>query len=95
MPAVFSFWLGGTILWGPTLGVSCYQWAISETGSSPVVLSVAATSMLIIMPLARWLEKDTSNRKQIAFTLLAVAWPLAVAWLVSFAFYGIASRLLA
>jgi len=30
-----------------------------------------------------------------AFTLLAIIWPLAVAWLVSFAFYGIASRLLA
>jgi ferrous iron transport protein B len=30
-----------------------------------------------------------------AFTALAVAWPLAVAWLVSFAFYGIASRLTA
>jgi ferrous iron transport protein B len=30
-----------------------------------------------------------------AFTLLAMVWPLVVAWLVSFAFYGIASRLLA
>jgi ferrous iron transport protein B len=30
-----------------------------------------------------------------AFTALAVIWPLAVAWLVSFAFYGVASRLIA
>jgi ferrous iron transport protein B len=30
-----------------------------------------------------------------AFTLLSILWPLAVAWLVSFAFYGVASRLLA
>jgi ferrous iron transport protein B len=31
--------------------------------------------------------------RSVAFTLLAIAWPLAVAWLVSFAFYGVASRL--
>lgn len=30
-----------------------------------------------------------------AFTLLAVAWPLAVAWLVSFSFYRVANHLLA
>jgi ferrous iron transport protein B len=30
-----------------------------------------------------------------AFTALAVAWPLAVAWLASFAFYAIASRIVA
>jgi ferrous iron transport protein B len=30
-----------------------------------------------------------------AFTLLALVWPLAVAWLLSFAFYSIASALLA
>jgi ferrous iron transport protein B len=31
--------------------------------------------------------------RSVGFTLLAIAWPLAVAWLVSFAFYGVASRL--
>jgi ferrous iron transport protein B len=33
--------------------------------------------------------------RSIAFTALSVVWPLAVAWLVSFAFYTVASRLLA
>jgi len=28
-----------------------------------------------------------------AFTALSIAWPLAVAWLASFAFYAVASRL--
>ncbi len=30
-----------------------------------------------------------------AFTMLSIVWPLAVAWLVSFVFYAVASRLLA
>jgi ferrous iron transport protein B len=33
--------------------------------------------------------------RSVAFTALSVVWPLAVAWLVSFAFYTVASRLLA
>ncbi len=73
-----AFWLGGTMLLGPVLGVSCYQWAIQSTGSSAIVLAVAATSTLIIIPLARWLEKDHASRTQLMGTLLAVA---GVAWL--------------
>ena len=33
--------------------------------------------------------------RSVAFTALSVVWPLAVAWLVSFAFYTVAGRLLA
>lgn len=73
-----AFWMTGTMILGPVLGVSCYQWAIMETGSSAIVCAVAATSTLIIIPLARWLEKDHPNRRQIFGTLVAVA---GVAWL--------------
>lgn len=73
-----AFWLGGTMLLGPVIGVSCYQWAIMETGSSAIVLAVAATSTLIVMPLARWLEKDCPTRPQIVGTVVSV---LGVAWL--------------
>ena len=73
-----AFWLIGTMLFGPVIGVSCYQWAIMETGSSAIVLAVAATSTLIIMPLARWLEKDKPGWQQIAGTVLAV---IGVGWL--------------
>lgn len=73
-----AFWLIGTTLFGPVIGVSCYQWAISETGSSAIVLAVAATSTLIIIPLAHWLEKDKPRWQEIAGTLLAVA---GVSWL--------------
>ena len=66
------------MLLGPVFGVSCYQWAIQSTGSSAIVLAVAATSTLIIIPLARWLEKDHASRTQLMGTLLAVA---GVAWL--------------
>lgn len=73
-----AFWLGGTMIFGPVIGVSCYQIAIMKTESSAIVLAVAATSTLIIMPLARLIEKDKPGLRQVMGTLVAVS---GVAWL--------------
>ncbi|MBP7948979.1 MAG: DMT family transporter [Verrucomicrobiales bacterium] len=73
-----TFWLTGTMLFGPVLGVSCYQWAIAETGSSAIVLAVAATSTLIVIPLARVVEGDRPSVRQLGGTLIATA---GVVWL--------------
>jgi drug/metabolite transporter (DMT)-like permease len=67
------FWLISTALIGPVLGVSCYQWAQLELGSSAVVVAIAATSTLLVIPLARIMEKDTPGLRQSIGTLLAVA----------------------
>jgi drug/metabolite transporter (DMT)-like permease len=67
------FWLISTALIGPVLGVSCYQWAQLELGSSAIVVAIAATSTLLVIPLARIMEKDTPGFRQSAGTLLAVA----------------------
>ena len=71
------FWLGATALCGPVIGVSCYQWA-RLTVPSAVVVAVAATSTLLVIPLARAVEKDVPGRRQVAGTLLAAA---GVVWL--------------
>ena len=67
------FWLISTALIGPVLGVSCYQWAQLELGSSAIVVAIAATSTLLVIPLARMMEKDTPGFRQSVGTLLAVA----------------------
>jgi drug/metabolite transporter (DMT)-like permease len=67
------FWLISTALLGPVIGVSCYQWAQLELGSSAIVVAIAATSTLLVVPLARMMEKDTPGFRQSAGTLLAVA----------------------
>lgn len=72
------FWLISTALCGPVLGVSCYQWALTITGSSTIVVAIAATSTLLVIPLARMMEKDIPGRRQIAGTILAVAGVIAL-----------------
>ena len=67
------FWLLSTALFGPVLGVSCYQWAQAATGSSTIVVAIASTSTLLVIPLARIMEKDHPGWRQMAGTLLAAA----------------------
>ena len=71
---LFCIGLFGVIaaLFGPVAGVSCYQWARLELPSA-VVVAVAATSTLWVIPLARWIEKDQPGFRQVAGTVLAVA----------------------
>jgi drug/metabolite transporter (DMT)-like permease len=66
-----GFWLAGAALSGPVAGVSCYQWARLELPSA-VVVAVAATSTLWVIPLARWIEKDRPALRQTAGTFVAV-----------------------
>ena len=74
------FWLISTALFAPVLGVSCYQWALSLTGSSTIVVAIAATSTLLVIPLARLMEKDKPAGRQIAGTILAAAGVIALKW---------------
>jgi drug/metabolite transporter (DMT)-like permease len=72
------FWLISTALCGPVIGVSCYQWAQSVTGSSTIVVAIASTSSLLVIPLARAMEKDTPGVRELAGTLLAAAGVVAL-----------------
>lgn len=66
------FWLLGAALFGPVIGVSCFQWAL-HMAPSAIVLTVIATSPLLVIPLARWLEKDTPRPVALLGSFIAVA----------------------
>ncbi len=70
-------WLLGAALFGPVLGVTAFQWALGVAPSA-VVLSVTATTPILVMPLAMWLEKDRPGQAAVAGALVAVS---GVVWM--------------
>jgi drug/metabolite transporter (DMT)-like permease len=62
---------------GPVAGVGCYQWALSTTPSG-IVLPIAATTPLISIPIAFWLEGDRPSHRSIAGGVIAVAGCIAL-----------------
>lgn len=71
-------WIVFNALAGPTLGVSCYQWALKTTPSA-VVLPIVALSPLVVMPFARWLEQERPSRRSTIGAVIAVAGAVAQA----------------
>ncbi|MFM8469424.1 MAG: EamA family transporter [Limisphaerales bacterium] len=71
-------WIVFNALAGPTLGVSCYQWALKTTPSA-VVLPIVALSPLVVMPFARWLEQERPSRRSTFGAVIAVAGAVALA----------------
>ena len=62
---------------GPTLGVGCYQWALSTTPSG-IVLPIIATSPLVTIVLSFFLEKLRPTRRAVLGGLVAVAGAIAL-----------------
>jgi drug/metabolite transporter (DMT)-like permease len=58
-------------LFGPTIGVSCYQWALLTTPSG-IVLPIVATSPLATMLLVWAIESERPSRRAILGGVLAV-----------------------
>jgi drug/metabolite transporter (DMT)-like permease len=56
---------------GPALGVTCYQWALSAAPTS-IVLPIVATTPLVVMPFAHYLEGDKITLRTILGGALAV-----------------------
>jgi drug/metabolite transporter (DMT)-like permease len=63
---------------GPTLGVSCYQWAL-ETTPTGVVLPIVAITPLVIIPIAQWLEGERATMRSLIGGLIAVAGAVCLA----------------
>jgi drug/metabolite transporter (DMT)-like permease len=70
-------WVVINALSGPTLGVACYQWALSREPTG-VVLSITALAPLAVIPLAYWLEGERPTRRSLAGGVAAVG---GVIWL--------------
>lgn len=71
------FWILANGLAGPVIGVSCYQWALATTPSG-VVLPIAATTPLIAIPIAYWLEGDRPTKRSIVGGVIAVVGCIAL-----------------
>jgi drug/metabolite transporter (DMT)-like permease len=65
-------WYVANALAGPVIGVSCYQWALASAPSG-VVLPIVATTPLVAIPLAYWLEGDRPSRRSVIGGIVAVA----------------------
>lgn len=66
-------------LTGPTVGVAMYQWALRTTPSG-LVLPITATTPLLVIPFAYWLERDRPSRRSLAGGVLAVLGVAGLAW---------------
>jgi len=65
-------WAVANGLLGPAFGVTCYQWALL-TAPTNIVLPIVATTPLLVLPLAHFLEGDRLTRRAAFGGLLAVA----------------------
>jgi drug/metabolite transporter (DMT)-like permease len=70
-------WILANALAGPVAGVGCYQWALATTPSG-LVLPIAATTPLLAIPIAYWLEGDRPSRRSIVGAFIAVAGCIAL-----------------
>lgn len=64
-------WVVGAALFGPVLGVSCFQWALGQT-TSAVVLSITATTPILVIPLAAYVDGDKPSALAVLGAVIAV-----------------------
>jgi drug/metabolite transporter (DMT)-like permease len=65
------FWVVANSLAGQTIGVSCYQWAFQTTPTG-VVLPIVATTPLIVIPFAWWIDGERPSARAIVGGVIAV-----------------------
>ncbi len=65
-------WLVANALAGPSIGVSCFQWALM-TEKTSIVLPIVATSPLLVIPLTRLVDGERITKRGVAGGLIAVA----------------------
>jgi drug/metabolite transporter (DMT)-like permease len=65
-------WLVGNSLAGPALGVTCYQWALMNYPTN-IVLPIVATTPLVVIPLAHFMEGDRVTPRAVFGGVIAVA----------------------
>jgi drug/metabolite transporter (DMT)-like permease len=64
-------WVIANATAGPAFGVSCYQWALM-TEKTSIVLPIVATTPLVVMPLAHYMEGDRITWRTILGGIIAV-----------------------
>lgn len=70
-------WIVAHTVTGPVVGVGCYQWALG-TAPSGIVLPIVATSPLLTIPWAYWLEGERPSVRSLIGGAMAVAGAVAL-----------------
>jgi drug/metabolite transporter (DMT)-like permease len=70
-------WVVINSLAGPTVGVGCYQWALS-TQPSGLVLPIVATTPIVVIPFAYWLEGDRPGLRSVIGGVIGVGGAIAL-----------------
>ncbi|NOY00958.1 MAG: DMT family transporter [Verrucomicrobia bacterium] len=70
-PRRLSLLLLGAALFGPVIGVSCFQWAL-QSMESALVLSVVATAPILIIPMAWHFDGERPPLKTLVGAIIAV-----------------------
>jgi drug/metabolite transporter (DMT)-like permease len=70
-------WVVANALCGPVIGVSLFQWALKTTPSG-IVLPIVATTPIVAMPLAFWLDGDRPSPSSILGAVIAVSGVIAL-----------------
>ena len=65
-------WVLGNSLAGQMLGVTCVQWALEKTPTG-IVMTVVATTPLILLPMTRIVENEKIGIRSLAGAVIAVA----------------------
>jgi drug/metabolite transporter (DMT)-like permease len=73
-----SPWVVAHVLTGPTLGVTCFQWALATTPSG-IVMPVVALTPLAVIPFAWWLDGDRPSARSLVAGGVAVAGAVGLA----------------
>lgn len=70
-PRKLSFWLIGSALFGPVIGVSYFQWAL-QSMESALVLSVVSTAPILLIPMTWYLDGERPPFKTLIGAIIAV-----------------------
>lgn len=71
-PRTVLLWVLCNTLAGPVLGVSCFQWALSQAPTG-LVLPIVALTPLVIIPFAHWMENEKTTWREMLGGAIAVA----------------------
>lgn len=66
-----ALWLAATTLFGPILGVSCFQWSLI-TLPAAISTAVVATTPVAMIPLTVWLDGERPGWLSISGSMIAV-----------------------
>ena len=61
--------------------MSAMQWALQVLHSSALVVAITATAPLLIVPLARWIEREKTSPRALLGTAIAVGGVVMAAFL--------------